>query len=112
MTRFPVAHCRATDSIPYDPEPGMTITDVALYASFSVSLMSFMICREVCVNGREGYGVRNVDRRRKEKKRKEKKKTLSRAKSDSFRSFRVRRSNPARRVAPRSIPRSKRTKRR
>jgi hypothetical protein len=31
-----------------------------------------MICREVCVNGREGYGVRNVDRtkKRKEKKRK------------------------------------------
>ena len=50
----------------------MTITDVALYASFSVSLMSFMICREVCVNGRDRYGVRNVDRRRKEKKRKEK----------------------------------------
>lgn len=48
----------------------MTITDVALYASFSVSLMSFMICREVCVNGRDRYGVRNVDRRRKEKKRK------------------------------------------
>jgi hypothetical protein len=43
MTFFPVAHCRATDSMPYEPEPGMTMVDVALYASFSVSLMSFMI---------------------------------------------------------------------
>ena len=31
--------------MPYEPLPGMTIVDVALYASFIVSLMSFMIWR-------------------------------------------------------------------
>ena len=70
----------------------MTITDVALYASFSVSLMSFMICREVCERSRRVRGETST------KKRKEK---TSRVRKATAFVPRVRRSNPARRVGPR-----------
>ena len=40
---FPVHHCLATASIPYVPDPGMMITDAALYASFKLSFKFFMM---------------------------------------------------------------------
>jgi hypothetical protein len=64
MTFLLVAHWRATASIPNDPEPGMTMVDVAPYASFIVASMSFMICLTLRGSEEEEEVEEEVERRR------------------------------------------------